>query len=144
MLSLLGRRSYRMSPTRNDRFWLNEQTNASASEKRLNVLVGILAPLSGRSISVALAKLPDQTSCSIEGAVPHLCPAFFHLSQASTSTIGRLARFQRREVREGVSKTYSFSGVERNVQKMRKESALPSTFTLDACSSWWANRIAFR
>ena len=38
-----------------------------------------------------------------------------------------------REVREGVTKTYSFSGMEKIVQKMRKALQLPQTFTLDAC-----------
>ena len=31
------------------------------------------------------------------------------------------------------SKPYSFSGIEKIVQTMRKEIGLPSTFTLDAC-----------
>ena len=38
-----------------------------------------------------------------------------------------------REVRQGVTKTYSFSGMEKIVQKMRKDLQLPQTFTLDAC-----------
>jgi hypothetical protein len=38
-----------------------------------------------------------------------------------------------REVRQGVSKTYSFSGMAKIVQKMRKELGLPTSFTLDAC-----------
>jgi len=38
-----------------------------------------------------------------------------------------------RQVRDGVSKTYSFSAMEKIVQKMRKDLGLPSTFTLDAC-----------
>jgi hypothetical protein len=38
-----------------------------------------------------------------------------------------------REVREGISKTYSFGGMAKIVQKMREELGLPSTFTLDAC-----------
>ena len=38
-----------------------------------------------------------------------------------------------REVRNGVSKTYSFSGMAKIVQNMRKGLGLPSTFTLDAC-----------
>ena len=38
-----------------------------------------------------------------------------------------------RQVREGVAKPYSFSGMEKIVQKMRKELGLPPVFTLDAC-----------
>jgi hypothetical protein len=38
-----------------------------------------------------------------------------------------------REVREGITKLYSFSGMEKIVQKMRKDMGLPQTFTLDAC-----------
>jgi hypothetical protein len=38
-----------------------------------------------------------------------------------------------REVEEGVSKPYSFSGMQKIVQRMRKEVGLPSIFTLDAC-----------
>jgi hypothetical protein len=38
-----------------------------------------------------------------------------------------------RQARDGVSKPYSFSGMEKIVQKMRRHSGLPSTFTLDAC-----------
>jgi hypothetical protein len=38
-----------------------------------------------------------------------------------------------REVEEGVSKPYSFSGMQKIVRRMRKEVGLPSIFTLDAC-----------
>lgn len=38
-----------------------------------------------------------------------------------------------REVEEGVSKPYSFSGTLKIVQRMRKEIGLPKEFTLDAC-----------
>jgi hypothetical protein len=38
-----------------------------------------------------------------------------------------------REVEEGVSKPYSFSGMQKIVQRMRKEIGLPPEFTLDAC-----------
>jgi hypothetical protein len=38
-----------------------------------------------------------------------------------------------REVEEGVSKPYSFSGMQKIVQRMRKDIGLPVTFTLDAC-----------
>jgi hypothetical protein len=38
-----------------------------------------------------------------------------------------------REVEEGVSKQYSFSGMQKIVQRMRKEIGLPTIFTLDAC-----------
>lgn len=38
-----------------------------------------------------------------------------------------------REVEEGVSKPYSFSGMQKIVQRMRKEIGLPKEFTLDAC-----------
>jgi hypothetical protein len=38
-----------------------------------------------------------------------------------------------REVTEGKSKTYSFSGMQKIVQRMRKEIGLPVEFTLDAC-----------
>jgi hypothetical protein len=38
-----------------------------------------------------------------------------------------------RVVEEGVSKPYSFSGMQKIVQRMRKEVGLPSIFTLDAC-----------
>jgi hypothetical protein len=38
-----------------------------------------------------------------------------------------------REVREGATKTYSFSGMQKIVHTMRDEIGLPSTFTLDAC-----------
>ena len=38
-----------------------------------------------------------------------------------------------RQVREGVAKPYSFSGMEKIVQNLRKELQLPSSFTLDAC-----------
>jgi hypothetical protein len=38
-----------------------------------------------------------------------------------------------REVEEGVSKPYSFSGLQKIVRRMRKEIALPAKFTLDAC-----------
>ncbi|MCK1578581.1 hypothetical protein IVB03_03025 [Bradyrhizobium sp. 168] len=38
-----------------------------------------------------------------------------------------------REVDKGVSKPYSFSGMQKIVQRMRKEIGLPSIFTLDAC-----------
>lgn len=38
-----------------------------------------------------------------------------------------------REVEDGKSKTYSFSGMQKIVQRMRKEIGLPVEFTLDAC-----------
>jgi hypothetical protein len=38
-----------------------------------------------------------------------------------------------REVEEGVFKPYSFSGMQKIVQRMRKDIGLPATFTLDAC-----------
>jgi hypothetical protein len=38
-----------------------------------------------------------------------------------------------REVEEGISKPYSFSGMQKIVQRMRKEIGLPAVFTLDAC-----------
>jgi hypothetical protein len=38
-----------------------------------------------------------------------------------------------REVRDGVSKPYSFGGMQKIVQTMRAKLGLPSTFTLDAC-----------
>jgi hypothetical protein len=38
-----------------------------------------------------------------------------------------------REVREGVTKPFSFSGMQKIVHKLRDELGLPSTFTLDAC-----------
>ncbi|MGY3591479.1 hypothetical protein ACVIGB_008941 [Bradyrhizobium sp. USDA 4341] len=38
-----------------------------------------------------------------------------------------------REIEEGVSKPYSFSGMQKIVQRMRKEIGLPKEFTLDAC-----------
>lgn len=38
-----------------------------------------------------------------------------------------------REVDKGVSKPYSFSGMQKIVQRMRKEIGLPPIFTLDAC-----------
>jgi hypothetical protein len=38
-----------------------------------------------------------------------------------------------RQVREGVTKPYSFSGMQKIVHTMRDKLGLPSTFTLDAC-----------
>jgi hypothetical protein len=38
-----------------------------------------------------------------------------------------------REVDKGVSKPYSFSGMQKIVQRMREEIGLPAIFTLDAC-----------
>jgi hypothetical protein len=38
-----------------------------------------------------------------------------------------------REVNDGISKPYSFSGMQKIVQRMRKEIGLPVEFTLDAC-----------
>jgi hypothetical protein len=38
-----------------------------------------------------------------------------------------------REVEEGLSKPYSFSGMQKIVQRMRKDIGLPVEFTLDAC-----------
>ena len=38
-----------------------------------------------------------------------------------------------REVEEGKSKPYSFSGMQKIVQRMRKDVGLPVEFTLDAC-----------
>ena len=38
-----------------------------------------------------------------------------------------------REVDEGKSKPYSFSGMQKIVQRMRKDIGLPVEFTLDAC-----------
>jgi hypothetical protein len=38
-----------------------------------------------------------------------------------------------REVDDGISKPYSFSGMQKIVQRMRKEIGLPVEFTLDAC-----------
>ncbi|WP_166298197.1 hypothetical protein [Bradyrhizobium sp. 2S1] len=38
-----------------------------------------------------------------------------------------------RSVEDGVSKPYSFSGMQKIVQRMRKEIGLPEEFTLDAC-----------
>jgi hypothetical protein len=38
-----------------------------------------------------------------------------------------------REVEAGKSKPYSFSGMQKIVQRMRKEIGLPTEFTLDTC-----------
>lgn len=38
-----------------------------------------------------------------------------------------------RELRDGVAKPYSFSGMQKIVQRMRKDIGLPSSFTLDSC-----------
>jgi hypothetical protein len=38
-----------------------------------------------------------------------------------------------REVKAGIAKPYSFSGMQKIVQRMRKEVKLPESFTLDAC-----------
>ena len=38
-----------------------------------------------------------------------------------------------REVRKGVTKPYSFSGMQKIIQTMRDKIGLPATFTLDAC-----------
>src|SRR5258706_15142525 len=38
-----------------------------------------------------------------------------------------------REVEVGKAKPYSFSGMQKIVQRMRREIGLPSKFTLDAC-----------
>jgi hypothetical protein len=38
-----------------------------------------------------------------------------------------------REIEHGKSKPYSFSGMQKIVQRMRKEVGLPKEFTLDAC-----------
>ncbi len=38
-----------------------------------------------------------------------------------------------REVAEGKSKPFSFSGMQKIVQRMRKKIGLPQEFTLDAC-----------
>lgn len=38
-----------------------------------------------------------------------------------------------REVDDGKAKPFSFSGMQKSVQRMSKEIGLPSTFTLDAC-----------
>lgn len=38
-----------------------------------------------------------------------------------------------REVRDGITKPYSFSGMQKIVHTMRDKIGLPSTFTLDAC-----------
>src|SRR5262245_24872976 len=38
-----------------------------------------------------------------------------------------------REVREGITKPYSFSGIQKIVHTMRDKISLPFTFTLDAC-----------
>jgi hypothetical protein len=38
-----------------------------------------------------------------------------------------------REVREGITKPFSFSGMQKIVHTMRDKIGLPSTFTLDAC-----------
>src|SRR5262245_4444948 len=38
-----------------------------------------------------------------------------------------------REVRDGITKPYSFSGIQKIVHTMRDKIGLPSTFTLDAC-----------
>jgi hypothetical protein len=38
-----------------------------------------------------------------------------------------------REVDDGKAKPFSFSGMQKIVQRMRKEIGLPSNFTLDAC-----------
>jgi hypothetical protein len=38
-----------------------------------------------------------------------------------------------REVRNGITKPYSFSGMQKIVHTMRDKIGLPSTFTLDAC-----------
>jgi hypothetical protein len=38
-----------------------------------------------------------------------------------------------RQVRDGVTKPYSFSGMQKIVHTMRDKLGLPSTFTLDAC-----------
>jgi hypothetical protein len=38
-----------------------------------------------------------------------------------------------REVHEGITKPFSFSGMQKIVHTMRDKIGLPSTFTLDAC-----------
>jgi hypothetical protein len=38
-----------------------------------------------------------------------------------------------RQVEEGKSKPYSFSGMQKIVRRMRKEIGMPAEFTLDAC-----------
>jgi hypothetical protein len=38
-----------------------------------------------------------------------------------------------REIEDGKSRPYSFSGMQKIVQRMRKEIGLPKEFTLDAC-----------
>jgi hypothetical protein len=38
-----------------------------------------------------------------------------------------------REVRDGITKPFSFSGMQKIVRSMRDQIGLPSTFTLDAC-----------
>ena len=38
-----------------------------------------------------------------------------------------------REVREGITKPFSFGGMQKIVQAMRAKIGLPSIFTLDAC-----------
>lgn len=38
-----------------------------------------------------------------------------------------------REIEDGQSKPYSFSGMQNTVQRMRKQIGLPPEFTLDAC-----------
>src|SRR5271170_2955967 len=38
-----------------------------------------------------------------------------------------------RKVRQGVTKPYSFSGMQKIIQTMRDKIGLPATFTLDAC-----------
>jgi len=61
-----------------------------------------------------------------------------HLKRLGTPMILRevLPPTDKRYVRLGakaISKPYSFSGMQKIVQRMRKEIGLPSTFTLDAC-----------
>jgi integrase len=57
--------------------------------------------------------------------------------EAAEAVLAKLARrglpMILREVRPGVSKPFSFGGMQKIVQKMRAEIGLPKTFTLDAC-----------
>jgi hypothetical protein len=50
-----------------------------------------------------------------------------------TNLIRRGTPMLLRQVEEGISKPYSFSGMQKIVQRMRNDIGLPKEFTLDAC-----------
>jgi hypothetical protein len=79
--------------------------------------------------------LDDGTSVQL---YPEAEAILSHLKRLGTPMILRevLPPTDKRYVRPGqrtISKPYSFSGMQKIVQRMRKEIGLPSTFTLDAC-----------